>query len=229
MTTASRVFIPEGTQPKEGSLAHSSQRLWLKTSTLPLVTEKGSGRHLVISIIGKLLSLSERNLIPVICVWELKGYQSKPNWFGKVRYLVTNKQVGYFSKTRHTKHIYRLFSFLLDLITDLVDSWNAVGSKPSNYNQKHSLLNAKAATLRLAVRLLYLGDSRWVVGGGRTRAPAGASGGLLAGGGPWETCAQWGNCVSATHWIQRRGGFSAGPVVEASLSNGCKFNPWLGS
>ena len=165
MTTASRVFIPEGTQPKEGSLAHSSQRLWLKTSTLPLVTEKGSGRHLVISITGKLLSLSERNLIPVICVWELKGYQSKPNWFGKVRYLVKDKQVGYFSKTRHTKHIYRLFSFLLDLITDLVDSWNAVGSKPSNYNQKHSLLDAKAATLRLAVRLLYLGDSRWVVGG----------------------------------------------------------------
>jgi len=139
MTTASRVFIPEGTQPKEGSLARSSWHLWLQTSTLPLETEKGSGRHLVISITGKVLSLGERNLIPVICVWELKGYQSKPSWFERVRYLVTNKQVGYFSKTGHTEHIYRLFSFFLDLITDLVDSWTAVGSKPSNYNQKHSL------------------------------------------------------------------------------------------
>ena len=122
MTTASRVFIPEGTQPKEGSLAHSSWHPWLKTSTLPLETEKGSRRHLVISITGKLLSLSERNLIPVICVWELKGYQSKPSWFERVRYLVTNKQVGYCSKTSHTKHIYRLFSLFLDLITDLVDA-----------------------------------------------------------------------------------------------------------
>lgn len=43
-----------------------------------------------------------------------------------------------------------------------------MGSKPSNYNQKHSLLDAKAAALRLDVSLLYLGDSRWVVGG---RAP----------------------------------------------------------
>lgn len=78
MTTASRVIPSQ----KARSQRRAPWHILLSTCdsrspSLPLETEKGSERHLVISVTDRLLSLSERNLIPEICVWELKGYQSK--------------------------------------------------------------------------------------------------------------------------------------------------------
>lgn len=67
-----------------------------------------------------------------------------------------------------------------------------------------------------------------MVGGESTRAPAGGSGGPLQKGARGKPM-PGGDNVYLPHTESNEGDFSAGPVVEASLSNGCKFSPWSGS